>query len=161
MLTEMEVTTFMSNVPRIAALASVLALGVSGLAVAQTAAPAMSPAPGTVSVKLAPQNSSGETGTATLTQTGPDVSVSVTMTGAGTVAQPIHIHQGSCAKLNPTPMYPLTTVQNGTSMTTLKNMKLSALQTGGFAINVHKSTTDIPDYVACGDIPKSTATGAM
>ena len=39
-------------------------------------------------------------------------------------------------------------------------MKLSALQTGGFAINVHKSTTDLPTYVACGDIPKSMATGA-
>jgi len=151
----------MPNVYRLAALGGVLALGASGLAVAQTAAPMMSPAPGSVIVKLAAQNSSGETGTAALTQTGPDVSVSVTMTGAGTVAQPIHIHEGTCAKLNPKPLYPLTTVQNGTSMTTLKNMQLSALQTGGFAINVHKSTTDIPAYVACGDIPKSTAKGAM
>ena len=23
---------------------------------------------------------------------------------------------------------------------------------GGFAVNVHKSTTDIPTYVACGDL---------
>jgi hypothetical protein len=151
----------MPNAYRLAALGGVLALGASGLAVAQTAAPMMSPAPGSVIVKLAAQNNSGETGTAALTQTGPDVSVSVTMTGAGTVAQPIHIHEGSCAKLNPQPLYPLTTVQNGMSMTTLKNMQLSALQTGGFAINVHKSTTDIPAYVACGDIPKSTAKGAM
>jgi lipoprotein-anchoring transpeptidase ErfK/SrfK len=148
----------MTKVSRISALASALALGASGVAVAQTA---VSPSPASVTVKLAAQNSSGETGTATLAQTGPDVSVSVTMTGAGTVAQPIHIHQGTCAKLNPQPMYPLTTVQNGTSMTTLKNMTVSALQTGDFAINVHKSTTDIPDYVACGNIPKSTAKGAM
>ena len=148
---------------RTGAVAALLALGASSVALAQTAAPAMSPAaaPGSVIVKLAAQNGSGETGTATLMQAGSDVTVSVAMTGAGTVAQPIHIHEGSCAKLNPKPLYPLTTVQNGTSATTLKDMKLSALETGGFAINVHKSTTDIPAYVACGDIPKGAAKSAM
>ena len=145
---------------RLSLLAGAFALGATGLANAQTAAPMTAPAAGSVMVKLAAQNGSGETGTATLTQAGPDVTVAVTMAGAGTVAQPIHIHEGTCAKLNPKPFYPLTTVESGISKTTLKDLKLSALETGGFAINVHKSTTDIPAYVACGDIPTA-AKGAM
>jgi hypothetical protein len=116
---------------------------------------AQSPAPATATVKLNAQNNSGETGTVTLTQAGPDVTVNAQIAGAGSTAQPIHIHKGSCAKLDPTPTYPLTTVQNGSSMTTLKNMQLSQLETGAYAINVHKSTTDIGTYVACGDIPKA------
>jgi hypothetical protein len=114
-----------------------------------------------VTVKLAAQNDSGETGTAVLTQVGDDVTVSAVMTGAGSVAQPIHIHEGTCAKLNPKPLYPLTTVQDGKSVTTLKGLKLTSLETGGFAINVHKSLTDIPAYVACGDIPKAAVKSAM
>jgi uncharacterized protein YcsI (UPF0317 family) len=28
------------------------------------------------------------------------------------------------------------------------------LENGDFAINIHHSTSDIPTYYACGDIPK-------
>jgi opacity protein-like surface antigen len=125
------------------------ALASSAAAFAQT------PAPATATVKLNAQNNSGETGTVVLTQAGADVTVNAHITGAGDTPQPIHIHKGSCAKLDPAPTYPLTTVQNGSSVTTLKNMQLSQLETGAYAINVHKSTSDIPTYVACGDIPKA------
>jgi CHRD domain len=146
-------------IDKISALTAILVLGTSTFAVAQATAPMAAPSGG-VTVKLAPQNGSGEAGTAVLTQAGDDVVVTVSITGAGTVAQPIHIHEGTCAKLNPKPQYPLTTVENGKSTTTLKGMKLTALETGGYAINVHKSTTDIPAYVACGDIPTA-AKGSM
>lgn len=129
------------------ALAAVLTSG--GIAFAQ------SPAPKAAPVTLHAQNSSGESGSATLTQSGSDVVVSVHITGSGSTAQPIHIHEGTCAKLNPKPAYPLTTVQDGASTTTLKNMTVSQLETGAYAINVHKSTSDPGTYVACGDIPKS------
>jgi Cu/Zn superoxide dismutase len=132
-------------------IAAVIAM--SGTAFAQ----APSPPAAVVTVVLAPQNSSGESGTAALTQVGNDIVVTTKMTGAGTVAQPIHIHDGTCATLNPAPKYPLTTVQNGTSTTTLKDMKLSSLETGNYAINVHKSTDDVKTYVACGNIPKAAA----
>ena len=143
---------------RISALVGVLVLGSSAYALAQSPAPAMMPAMapgGGVMVKLGAQNGSGETGTAMLTQAGDDVKVVATMTGGGATAQPIHIHQGTCAKLNPKPQYPLTSVEDGKSTTTLKGMKLADLETGDYAINVHKSTTDIATYVACGDIPKA------
>jgi hypothetical protein len=127
----------------------------AGVAVAQSPAPAPAGSGASVVVTLTPQNGSGESGTATLTQSGPDIVVVTHLTGGGTTPQPIHIHVGTCAKLDPQPKYPLTTIQNGASTTTLKDMKLSQLQTGDFAINAHKSTTDIATYVACGNIPKA------
>jgi hypothetical protein len=120
-------------------------------------APAMSSMP-SVTVKILAQNGSGEAGTAVLTQDGDNVVVKATVTGApATVPQPIHIHDGTCAKLDPAPKYPLVTMVDGVSTTTLKNIKLASLETGAYAINIHKSTTDIPAYVACGDIPKAKA----
>lgn len=101
--------------------------------------------------KLSPQNGSGESGTATLTQHGDSLTVKLALTG-GSGSQPAHIHKGTCAKLDPKPAYPLTTVADGTSSTSLKGVYLSKLMSGTYAINVHKSTTDIKTYVACGDL---------
>lgn len=105
-----------------------------------------------VTVKLHAQNSSGENGTAMLTQTAKGVQVVVNLTGAPAAAQPAHIHPGTCMNLNPAPKYPLQNVVNGKSTTMLAGVKLSDLQGGKFAINVHKSTTDLKTYVSCGDI---------
>jgi hypothetical protein len=103
------------------------------------------------SFKISPQNGSGESGVATLTQSGGSLVVKLALTGASG-QQPAHIHKGTCAKLNPAPAYPLTTVSGGASTTTLKTVTLSQLTSGTYAINVHKSTTDIKDYVACGNL---------
>ncbi len=118
---------------------------------------AMTPAAGKpVVVQINAQNGSGEHGTATLLQGPTGLIVKVKLIGAPAgVGQPMHIHTGTCATLNPAPKYPLTLGMDGVSETTLSTVKLSDIQTGGFAINVHKSTTDIPAYVACGDIPKA------
>jgi Cu/Zn superoxide dismutase len=114
----------------------------------------MASAGGSVSVSLHAQNGSNENGTATLTQHGADIVVTISATGGTVTPQPAHIHQGTCAKLNPAPKYPLSNVVNGKSTTTLKSMTLASLETGGFAINIHKSAADLPHYVSCGDIPK-------
>jgi hypothetical protein len=152
------------TLPYILMVAGVIAL--SGPSFAQSAPPApMSSAgagagagAGAVTVPLSAQNGSGETGSVTLTQAGNTVVVVAHTVGGGSAAQPIHIHIGTCAKLDPAPKYPLTTLQNGTSNTTLNNMKLSDLETGNYAINVHKSTADIGTYVACGNISKAGTT---
>lgn len=107
-------------------------------------------APG--AVRLQEQNGSGETGKATLRQSGPDVVVTLTVQGSSAEAQPAHIHQGSCAKLNPAPRYPLHPVMHGTSVTTVKNVSTAQLTAGSYAINVHKSARELPSYVACGNI---------
>lgn len=105
-----------------------------------------------VTVKLHAQNSSGENGTAMLTQTAKGVQVVVNLTGAPAAAQPAHIHPGTCMNLNPAPKYPLQNVVNGKSTTLVAGVKLADLEGGKFAINVHKSTTDLKTYVSCGDI---------
>jgi hypothetical protein len=105
----------------------------------------------TDTVKLAAQNGSGESGTATLTQGADGLTVKLDLTG-GSGDQPAHIHKGTCAKLDPAPAFPLETVSDGKSTTLLKNVKLSELMSGTYAINVHKSTADLKDYVACGDL---------
>jgi Cu/Zn superoxide dismutase len=121
---------------------------------APTTAPMMSGG-SSITVPLKALNNSGETGTATLTQKGDDILVAVKMNNPTSANQPIHIHPGTCANLNPKPQYPLKNVADGSSTTTLTGMKLSSLQTGNFAINVHKSTDEVGTYVACGDIPKA------
>ena len=105
-----------------------------------------------VTVNLSAQNASGESGTATLTPQGDKTQVVIKLTGApdGT-QQPAHIHDGSCAKLDPKPRVPLQNVVGGNSTTTL-DMKLVDIMSKGGAINVHKSAADVKTYVACGDM---------
>jgi Cu/Zn superoxide dismutase len=106
-----------------------------------------------VTVTMKAQNGSGEDGTATITASGDSaVTVVVKLSNGTTVAQPAHIHMGSCANLDPTPKYPLTNVVDGASETTV-NVALADLTKGGFAINVHKSAAEVSTYVSCGDIP--------
>ena len=134
---------------RLAAMTAALILATSTLAFAADMG-----SMGTVKFTLHPQNHSGETGDVTMTQDGANIVVVVTTTNAPADAQPVHIHTGTCDTLNEKPLYPLTTLQKGTSTTTLKNMTLAQLETGGFAINVHHSTSDVKTYYACGNIPK-------
>src|SRR5262245_5924875 len=105
-----------------------------------------------VSVKIGAQNKSGESGTAKLIPEGDQTKVEISLKGAPKgVAQPAHVHEGSCAQLDPKPKYPLSNVVDGKSTTTIP-VKLADLQGGHLAINVHKSGEDVKTYVACGEI---------
>jgi hypothetical protein len=108
----------------------------------------------TVTVKLDEQNGSGESGTATLTAEGSSTKVVLELENpVSPDPQPAHIHKGTCAELDPTPLYPLTNVEGGKSETTV-NVALEELKGGEFAINVHKSEPEIKTYVSCGNIGK-------
>ncbi len=125
-----------------------------GLAVAVTAT-AASAAMHPDQFRLSAQNGSGETGTATLLQStgNPDeIIVHVTTRGGGSDPQPIHIHKGTCEKLDPKPAFPLTAVIDGSSQTKVKGITLAQLEAGTYAINIHKSTKDVATYVACGNL---------
>lgn len=105
-----------------------------------------------VSVKIGAQNKSGETGTAKLTPEGDQTKVEISLKGAPKgVSQPAHVHEGTCAKLDPKPKYALSNVVDGKSTTTIP-VKMEDLQGGNMAINVHKSAEEVKTYVACGDI---------
>ena len=104
-------------------------------------------------IDLEEQNDSGISGTATVAPAGTDeIRVTLTISGGdGGVARPAHIHEGSCAELNPTPKYPLENVVGGKSETTVR-VAATDLLDGEFAINVHESQDNPGRYVACGDL---------
>lgn len=108
-----------------------------------------------VTVRMGGGRDFGEqTGTATLTdvggQTQVELNLSVGPAGA-TTPQPAHIHVGQCPGVGAV-AHPLTFPVNGKSSTTI-NATLASLQTGGFAINAHKSAAEAAVYTSCGNIP--------
>lgn len=105
-----------------------------------------------VSVPLKAQNDSGERGTVKLTPMGDKTKVEVSLRGEPKgAAQPAHVHEGTCAQLDPKPKYPLNNIVNGKSTTEVP-AKIEELTDGSMAVNVHKSGDDIKTYVACGDL---------
>jgi hypothetical protein len=116
------------------------------------ALPSSVPAADSVKVNLSPQSSSGESGTATLTKEGDkETKVVLSVKGAPESAQPVHIHKGTCANLDPKPAYPLSPLTGGKSETVVK-ASLEDLEKGGYAINGHKSAQDLKTYVFCGEV---------
>ena len=106
-------------------------------------------------IKLNAQNDSGQAGTAILTPMAggkTEITIKVANPPSG-VAQPAHVHEGTCANLNKAPKHGLASVMNGTS-TTVIDVSLATLMASPNAINVHKSGPEAAIYVACGDIKK-------
>ena len=133
------------------AIVVVAALAFIGLSTSGAYAQGAGPANRTV-IQLAEQNGSGQNGTATLTATADGkLMVMVELSNGSSVAQPAHIHKGTCANLDPKPAYPLTSLTNGVSDTTV-DVTMDTLMAGQYAINVHKSAAEASVYVACGDI---------
>ena len=113
-----------------------------------------------VTVTLATLNNSGVSGTAVLTAMGTQTQVVVTVTGEPAAgSEPDHIHTGECGATLGGVKYPLKNVEGGTS-TTVVDVPLASLETGGFAINVHESAANIANYVACGNIAAMAAAAA-
>jgi hypothetical protein len=103
-------------------------------------------------VELAEQNGSGQSGTATLTANDDGtVHVSIELSGSTDEPQPAHIHEGTCADLNPEPAFGLADVLAGTSETDV-DVGLDDLALSDYAVNVHESAANAEVYVACGDI---------
>lgn len=128
-----------------------LAVTALGAILALTSAGHVWAATNTLTVDLSALNSSGETGTAALTQKPDGVEVVITLANAPAAAQPAHIHQGTCADAKSV-AYPLTSVAGGNSTTMVKGVTIDQLLASPTSINVHKSTSDLATYVACGDI---------
>jgi hypothetical protein len=105
-----------------------------------------------VTVHLDTQNRSGESGTATLQEMNGKVIVTLNVIGSPNgMTQPAHIHIGSCP--NPGAVkFPLTSVVNGQSVTTIDTTLTNLKALGPIAINVHKSVAQSGVYVSCGDI---------
>jgi Cu/Zn superoxide dismutase len=113
---------------------------------------------GEVTVDLAEQNGSGESGTVTLTADGEKTKVVIALENPPAVPQPAHIHKGSCEDLDPSPAYGLTNVVDGNSSSNV-DVSLDKLRDGAFAVNVHESGAELDVYVACGDIGSADSKG--
>jgi hypothetical protein len=109
-----------------------------------------------VTMNLYPESNSGLSGTATLVAQGNQTKVVVDLPGEPVGASlPAHIHSGQCGPtLNPKPVFPLHSIEGGTS-TTVVNVPLRSLTNGRYAINVHESAANLQQFVACGDIPRA------
>jgi hypothetical protein len=106
------------------------------------------------SIDLTEQNGSGITGTATVTpasESQTEVVLDLTGGEPSDEPRPAHIHKGTCEDLDPTPAYPLESVQDGHSETTV-DVSAIELLAEPYAINVHRSEADAGTYVACGEI---------
>jgi len=105
-----------------------------------------------LTIRLDAQNNSGQSGSATLTPEGDKTRVVVeTMNAPAGVAQPMHIHLGTCARLDKAPKWNLEPLRDGKS-TTVVPAPLETILKEKSAINVHKSVAEVQVYVACGDL---------
>ena len=109
--------------------------------------------PHSMTINLGALNGSKQEGQAFLndTSSGLKVKVQVKNEPAG-ASEPAHIHQGTCAKINPAPWKPLSNVVGGVSVTTIPNLTLAELKKAHYAINVHQSAANLNHYVSCGDL---------
>jgi hypothetical protein len=122
------------------------------LLLAAFATPAASQEPNSITVKMQALNGSGEDGMATVTQGNGGIFVTVALQNGGDVSQPTHIHIGSCGAINKAPEYALRDTVDGKGESSVAGVSLSDLLKGHYAINVHKSGTDLGTYVSCGNI---------
>ncbi|MDP3881218.1 MAG: hypothetical protein Q8Q32_03515 [bacterium] len=107
---------------------------------------------GAVTVTLHEQNNSGQSGMATIEDVDGRARVTVKVTaGPNGIAQPAHIHIGSCADIGSVE-YPLSNVLEGQSVTTLDVSTNEIMSSLPLALNVHKSAAESDIYVACGDL---------
>ena len=105
-----------------------------------------------VTVILSEEKASKESGTATLMEVDGKVKVTLKMTGAPAgVMQPAHIHVGKCPEVGAI-KYPLTSVVNGMSETTIDSTLTKLKSELPLGINVHKSADEVKVYISCGDL---------
>lgn len=104
-------------------------------------------------VALSAQGGSGLSGTARLVEVdeGRTRVVIALESGDDGPPRPAHVHEGTCAQLNPAPAFPLENVTGGDSETVIE-VALPDLLAGEYAINLHRSVDDLETYVACGDV---------
>ena len=107
---------------------------------------------GETTIALNEVGGSGQSGSATLTADGAKTNVLIVVDGGGSSGtQPAHIHEGTCAQLNPEPAYGLLEVQNDFSDSTV-DVSLDTLIAGDYAINLHMSPANLETYTSCGNI---------
>jgi hypothetical protein len=106
-----------------------------------------------LTLTLAEQAGSGQSGTATLTADGDErTRVVVELSNPPGPAQPSHVHSGTCDDIGSV-VQPLESVEGGNAESVVP-MSLKELQRGGLIVHAHKSEAESKVSVACAEIPK-------
>jgi hypothetical protein len=106
-----------------------------------------------MTINMTAQNSSKQDGQVFLNDTSGGLKVKIQLKNeAAGASEPAHIHQGTCAKLNPAPWKPLSNVVNNLSVTTIPGLTIAEIKKAKYAVNVHQSTSNLGHYVSCGDL---------
>ncbi|MFW6174478.1 MAG: hypothetical protein ACOC5K_01735, partial [Chloroflexota bacterium] len=107
-----------------------------------------------VSFLLSPSNDSSQSGIATFTAEDEGTVAALRLdSGPKGLAQPAHIHSGDCRDLGAVDT-PLSEVIDGNSVTRI-DQPVSTFLTGGFAVNVHRSRSQLDFYTSCGEVPQA------
>lgn len=93
-----------------------------------------------------------QSGWATLSEESSNLIVEIQVAPSEAVAQPAHIHHGTCDQLGKIE-HSLENVIGGHSMTVLPGASLESVATGDLAVNIHLSFSDFATFTACGEIP--------
>jgi hypothetical protein len=110
-----------------------------------------------LTLDLAAQSDSGESGTARLTAEGEKTRIVVEVANAPEVAQPSHVHEGTCDDIG-TVIAPLENIVEGRAESVV-DMSLGELRRGGLIVHAHKSEAEYETSVACAEIPPADASG--
>lgn len=104
-------------------------------------------------INMGAMNGSKQDGSARVVDKGNGVEVTVKVANEPKGAsEPSHIHKGTCKNLDPAPYKPLKNVVDGNATSMVSGLTVADLKKGKYAINVHKSATDLKTYVSCGDL---------
>jgi hypothetical protein len=103
-----------------------------------------------LTLDVAAQNGSGQSGTARLTDDGEKTRIVVELANPLEVAQPSHIHEGTCDELGDV-VAPLENVVDGRAESVV-DMSLAELRRGGLIVHAHKSEAEYETSVACAEI---------
>ena len=106
-----------------------------------------------LTLTLAEQSGSGQSGTATLTADGDDrTRVVVELSNPPVPSQPSHVHSGSCDDIGEV-VAPLESVADGRAESVV-DLSLDELRRGGLIVHAHRSEAESKVSVACAEIPK-------
>lgn len=104
----------------------------------------------TLTLDLAAQNGSGQSGTAQLTADREKTRIVVEVANPPEVAQPSHVHKGTCDEIGDV-VAPLENVVDGRAESVV-DMSLAELRRGGLIVHAHKSEAEYDTSVACAEI---------
>jgi hypothetical protein len=106
-----------------------------------------------LTLTLAEQAGSGQSGSATLTADGDDrTRVVLELSNPPGPSQPSHVHSGTCDDIGAV-VAPLESVEGGNAESVVQ-MSLKELQRGDLIVHAHKSEAESKVSVACAEIPK-------